>query len=146
MKSEPTEYSIDHLAHDGRSSWFGVRNYLARNYMRDQIQVGDQIFFYHSSCPIPGIVGIATVVSLAHPDETQFDPKSTYFDPKATREKPIWYCIDVGFIEKFERTLSITEIRTHETLKNMKILERGNRLSITPVSSIEADSILRIFH
>ena len=95
MKSEPTEYSIDDLAHDGSSSWFGVRNYLARNYMRDQMQIGDRVFFYHSSCLVPGIYGLAAVVSLPHPDETQFIIRDKHYDPKSTREKPIWYCVDV---------------------------------------------------
>ncbi len=95
MKSEPSEYSIDDLMHDGSSSWFGVRNYLARNYMRDQMQIGDRVLFYHSSCPVPGIYGLAEVVSLPHPDETQFIIGDKHYDLKSIREKPIWYCVDV---------------------------------------------------
>jgi predicted RNA-binding protein with PUA-like domain len=111
MKSEPTEYSIDDLKRDGRSSWFGVRNYLARNYMRDQMQIGDRVFFYHSSCDIPGIVGIAEVVSSPHTDVTQYDHESKYYDPKTTIENPRWYCIDVGYIAHLDRVLTIRELR-----------------------------------
>lgn len=95
MKSEPTEYSIDHLARDGRSSWFGVRNYQARNSMRDMMRIGDRALFYHSSCPVPGIYGLAEVVSLPHTDETQFIVGDKHYDPKSTREAPIWHCVDV---------------------------------------------------
>jgi predicted RNA-binding protein with PUA-like domain len=111
MKSEPTEYSIDDLKRDGRSSWFGVRNYLARNYMRDQMQIGDRILFYHSSCETPGIAGIAEVVSSPHADMTQYDPQSKYYDPKATIENPRWYCVDVGYIAHLDRGLTIRELR-----------------------------------
>lgn len=144
MKSEPTEYSIDHLARDGSSSWFWVRNYLARNYMRDLMQVGDRVFFYHSSCATPGIVGLAEVVSAAHPDETQFIVWDKHYDPKATRERPIWMCVDVGFVSKFDDILSITEIRTIPELATMKLLQKGSRLSITPVTDVESEVIMRI--
>ena len=144
MKSEPTEYSIDHLARDGSSSWFWVRNYLARNYMRDLMQVGDRVFFYHSSCATPGIVWLAEVVSPAHPDETQFIVWDKHYDPKATRERPIWMCVDVGFVSKFSDILSITEIRNIPELATMKLLEKGSRLSITPVTDIESESIMKI--
>jgi predicted RNA-binding protein with PUA-like domain len=142
MKSEPTEYSIDHLIRDGSSSWFWVRNYQARNYMRDSMQIGDRVFFYHSSCPIPGIVGLARVISLPHPDETQFIIWDKHYDPRATREKPIWYCVDVGFVSKYEHILSITEIRNIPELALMKLLQKGSRLSITPVTDIEAEVIM----
>lgn len=144
MKSEPTEYSIDHLEKDGSSSWFGVRNYLARNYMRDHMQIGDRVFFYHSSCPTPGIVWLAEVVSVAHPDETQFIIWDKHYDPKSTRDKPIWMCVDVGFISRFPDILSITEIRSTPELASMKILQKWSRLSITPVTDIEAETILSI--
>ena len=137
MKSEPTEYSIDHLEKDGSSSWFGVRNYLARNYMRDHMKIGDIVLFYHSNCKVPGIVGIARVVSLPHPDMTQFIPGDKHYDPKSTHEKPIWQCVDVGFVRKLERVISLTELRDTSSLASMKILQKGNRLSITPVTEEE---------
>jgi predicted RNA-binding protein with PUA-like domain len=144
MKSEPTEYSIDHLQRDGSSSWFWVRNYQARNYMRDSMQIWDRVFFYHSSCATPGIVGLAEVVSLPHPDETQFVARDPHYDPKSSREKPIWMCVDVGFVSKFDDILSITEIRTIPELATMKLLQKGSRLSITPVTDTEAEIILSI--
>ena len=142
MKSEPTEYSIDHLARDGSSSWFWVRNYLARNYMRDFMKVWDRILFYHSSCADVGVAGIAWVCSEAHPDETQFIVWDKHYDPKATREKPIWMCVDVEYVEKLSRIISIAELRTTPGLEHMKILEKGNRLSITPVTEEEYQIII----
>ncbi|MBC7503540.1 EVE domain-containing protein [Candidatus Gracilibacteria bacterium] len=144
MKSEPTEYSIDHLQRDGSSSWYGVRNYQARNYMRDYMQLGDQVFFYHSSCQTPGIVGFAEVVSLPHPDETQFIIGDKHYDPKASRDKPRWICVDVGFVSKFDAILSITEIRSIPELATMKLLQKGSRLSITPVADYESEVIMGI--
>jgi predicted RNA-binding protein with PUA-like domain len=133
MKSEPKDYSIDDLARDGSVPWYGVRNYQARNYMRDEMKLGDVVLFYHSSCPEPGIAGLAKVGKLAYPDETQFDPKSKYFDPKSTRENPRWVHVDVA-LEHKTNLLSLTEIRALPALAEMRILQRGNRLSITPVS------------
>ena len=117
MKSEPDEFSIDDLAAaKGRTTpWFGVRNYQARNFMRDQMRIGDRAFFYHSSCPEPGIAGIAEVSAQAYPDATQFDKKSPYFDPKATREAPRWFNVDVTFVEKL-RLVSLAELRSHPEL------------------------------
>jgi len=138
MKSEPDEVSIDDLARAPRRTvpWFGVRNYQARNYMRDAMQVGDLALFYHSSCPEPGIAGICRVSSGAIPDETQFDPKSPYFDPKSTRAAPRWVNVTVTFVEK-TRLIALDELRAHPELASMIILKRGNRLSITPVSEAE---------
>jgi len=138
MKSEPDEFSIDDLARARRrgSAWFGVRNYQARNFMRDQMQIGDQVLFYHSSCPEPGIAGLAEVCTKAYPDETQFDPKSKYYDAKATRESPRWVNVDVRFIKK-TRLLGLAELREHRELAGMRLLARGNRLSITPVDPDE---------
>ena len=136
MKSEPSEYSIDNLQTDGVSSWFGVRNFQARNFMRDNMRVGDSVLFYHSSCSFPWVYGIARVSSQPHPDLSQFKP-GKYFDPKSTPEKVIWYCVDVEFISKFERPFLLSEIRQHPLLQNMKILSRWNRLSITPVTETE---------
>jgi predicted RNA-binding protein with PUA-like domain len=133
MKSEPDEFSIDDLVRTHTVPWFGVRNYLARNYMRDQMKVGDDVLFYHSSCPESGIAGLAKVGSSAYPDETQFERKSKYFDAKATRENPRWMLVDVALVRK-TRLLSLTELRSIDSLADLIILQRGNRLSITPVS------------
>lgn len=138
MKSEPSEMSIDGLAaRPGQTvAWDGVRNYQARNFMRNQMQVGDLVLFYHSSCPEPGIAGIAKVSQLAYPDETQFDPVSKYFDPKATRENPRWFNVEIRFVRK-TRLLSLKELRSYPELAGMRILQKGNRLSITPVDPAE---------
>jgi predicted RNA-binding protein with PUA-like domain len=134
VKSEPDEFSIDDLARAPRkrTAWFGVRNYQARNFMRDQMQVGDQVLFYHSSCPEPGIAGLAEVCANARPDETQFDPKSKYYDAKSTPENPRWVNVEVKFIRK-TRLVGLAELRLHQPLAGMRLLARGNRLSITPV-------------
>ena len=138
MKSEPDEMSIDDLARAPRQStpWFGVRNYQARNFMRDQMHIGDQVLFYHSSCPEPGIAGLAEVCSTAYPDETQYDRKSKYYDAKATRDEPRWVNVDVKFVEK-TRLIGLPELREHKELAGMRLLARGNRLSITPVDPAE---------
>jgi predicted RNA-binding protein with PUA-like domain len=146
MKSEPDVFGVDHLAAAPRqtASWWGVRNYQARNFMRDQMKVGDRAFFYHSSCPEPGIAGIVRVSRLAHPDMTQFDRKSAYFDPKATRATPRWFNVDVTLVKK-TRLIPLAELRSHPELASMRLLQRGNRLSITPVEPHEWDLITRIF-
>ena len=135
MKTEPSVVGIDDvLAMPGRSvAWWGVRNYQARNFMRDQMNVGDKILFYHSNCPQPGIAGLAEVAKRAYPDETQFDRDSHYFDPKATREAPRWMNVDVRVTQK-TRFVSLDELRAHPELAQMRTLARGNRLSITPVA------------
>ena len=137
MKSEPSEYSIDHLKRDGSSSWYGVRNYLARNYMRDFMKVWDRVLFYHSSCAEVGVAGIAKVASQPHADETQFIVGDKHYDAKSTREKPIWQCVYVEYVETFSRIISHAELRSTAWLEHMKILEKGNRLSITPVTEEE---------
>jgi predicted RNA-binding protein with PUA-like domain len=138
MKSEPDEFSIDDLASAPAQTtpWFGVRNYVARNFMRDAMKVGDDVLFYHSSCPEPGIAGLARVASTAYPDETQFKRRGKYFDPKATRENPRWLLVDVKFAMK-TRLVTLAEMREHEELAGMITLQRGNRLSITPVTAAE---------
>lgn len=143
MKSEPTELSIDSLATlpDQKIDWFGVRNYQARNFMRDQMRPGDQAFFYHSNCKVPGIAGIVEIDCLAYPDRTQFDSGSHYFDPKSTSDSPRWVNVDVKLLRK-TRLLSLRELREYPELKNMRILQRGNRLSITPVDPGEWRFIL----
>ena len=144
MKSEPDEFSIDDLAAAPRQTtpWFGVRNYQARNFMLKQMQVGDKVFFYHSSCPEPGIAGIARVASPAYPDASQFDRKSPYFDPEAERESPRWFNVDVQFVKK-TRLVGLAELRRHSELSKMRTLARGSRLSITPVSADEWEFITR---
>jgi predicted RNA-binding protein with PUA-like domain len=138
MKSEPDELSIDDLAAMPKktTAWFGVRNYQARNFMRDQMHVGDLAFFYHSSCPEPGIAGIVRVSKAAYPDESQFDRKSPYHDPKATRAAPRWLNVDVTLVKK-TRLVPLAELRLQGELGTMRLLQRGNRLSITPVDPRE---------
>jgi predicted RNA-binding protein with PUA-like domain len=138
MKSEPDEFSIDDLAAapDRTTPWFGVRNYQARNYMRDQMRVGDRAFFYHSSCPEPGIAGIVEVSAAAYPDASQFDRKSEYYDPESKRAEPRWLNVDVKLVKK-TRLVPLAELRAHRELADMRTLQRGNRLSITPVSPAE---------
>ncbi len=138
MKSEPDDVSIDDLAKMPKQSvaWYGVRNYQARNFMRDQMSVGDGVFFYHSGCAIPGIAGIARVASVAYPDATQFNSRSKYFDPKATQETPRWFNVNVQLVKKIN-LIPLSELRTYPQLERMRILQRGNRLSITPVDPAE---------
>ncbi|MDG0025877.1 EVE domain-containing protein [Trinickia sp. Y13] len=138
MKSEPDEASIDDLAAAPKRTlpWTGVRNYQARNFMRDMMGIGDGVLFYHSSCPEPGIAGIAEVVSDAYPDPTQFDPKSPYYDAKSTRETPRWMLVDVRFVKKIP-LVSLAQLREHPELAGMRVLAKGNRLSITPVTEDE---------
>jgi len=142
MKSEPGEVSIDDLKSAAQQTvpWFGVRNYQARNFMRDDMNIGDKVFFYHSSCAEPGIAGIAKVVSAAYPDKTQFDPDSKYYDSKATLDKPRWFNVDVKFVKK-TKLIGIQELRAHPELAEMRILQRGNRLSITPIEPSEWEFI-----
>ena len=138
MKSEPDECSIDDVlaAPKHTTPWSGVRNYQARNFMLNEMSVGDGVLFYHSSCPEPGIAGLAEVASAAYPDETQFDPKSDYYDPGSKRDKPRWFNVDVRALKK-TRLIALAEMRSEKKLKNMVTLRPGNRLSITPVSEAE---------
>jgi predicted RNA-binding protein with PUA-like domain len=140
MKSEPDTFGIDHLAKKPKQTagWDGVRNFQARNYLRE-MQVGDLVFFYHSSTEIPGIVGIAKVVREAYPDSTAFDKKNDHYDADSDPDKPRWYQVDVQLVRKFARVISLEELRTHASgkLKDMVVLKRGNRLSITPVTKSE---------
>ena len=145
MKSEPDEFSIDDLAACGREPWTGVRNYQARNFMRDGMRIGDGVFFYHSNCDVPGIVGVARVAGEAYPDPTQFDPESDYFDPRSTPEAPRWQLVDIAFERKLPRTLSLAELREHaEALGDFPLLARGNRLSVLPVTQAQWDTILAL--
>jgi predicted RNA-binding protein with PUA-like domain len=145
MKSEPDEASIDHLARAPRQTlpWTGVRNYQARNFLRDAMQPGDGVLFYHSSCPAPGIAGLARISGPALPDTTQFDPQSPYFDPKSTPVAPRWLQRDVSLLRK-TRLLSLAEMKAAPPLAGMQVLRRGNRLSITPVTPSEWQAVLAL--
>ena len=145
MKSEPSECSVDDAlaAKDATVPWVGVRNYQARNFMRDAMQLGDGVLFYHSSCAEPGIVGIAQVASTPYPDATQFDPDSHYYDPISKPEVPRWILVDVQILRKI-RHLTLQELRTHAELADLTILKKGNRLSITPVELHHWQQILQL--
>ena len=145
VKADPSDISVDDLRNrpNGTIAWYGIRNYQARNFMRDQMSVGDQILFYHSSCKQPGIVGTAEVCKLAYPDATQFDPNNKYFDLKATSESPRWFNVDIKFVSK-SQLISIKELRGIPALEGMRILQTGNRLSITPVDPAEWKYIIGI--
>ena len=146
MKSEPTTFSIEDLkkAHQHTSGWEGVRNYQARNFMRDKMQTGDLAFFYHSSCKIPGIVGIMKIVKAAYPDPSAWDPNSPYYDPKSSIENPRWVQVDVQFMREFSTILPLSAIKFLSELKDFVLIRPGNRLSIMPVSPHEWESILKL--
>jgi predicted RNA-binding protein with PUA-like domain len=141
MKSEPDEFSIDALARKKTEPWSGVRNYQARNYLRE-MRVGDGVLFYHSSCDIPGVVGIAEVATEPHSDPTQFDPKSDYFDAKSTRAEPRWSLVDVKYKRKLKRVITLTELKDRKELQGLALIRPGNRLSVLPVSKAQWDFIL----
>ncbi|MDH3688842.1 MAG: EVE domain-containing protein [Gammaproteobacteria bacterium] len=146
MKSEPDAYGInDLIAQPARTDhWDGIRNYQARNFMSKEMKVGDQAFFYHSSCAEPGIVGIVKIAREAYLDFTAFDSKSKYYDPKSTPEKPRWFMVDVKFVRKLKRPITLQELKAQEPLQEMRLLQRGNRLSILPVSKREWDYIVKL--
>lgn len=143
FKSEPGTYSIDDLARDGRTHWDGVRNYQARNYLRDEIQVGDLVLFYHSSAEPPGVAGLARVVRAGYPDHTAQDPESKYYDPRATPEDPRWYMVDIEFVERFPRFVPLAELAATEALRDMPLVRRA-RPSIQPVTPEQFRTILAI--
>ena len=142
MKSEPDVFSIDDLARVQVEPWDGVRNYQARNMLRNQMQLGDQVFFYHSNCDVPGIVGIAEICRTAYPDLSALNPESRYFDPKATPENPRWVCVDVKFVRKLPQTISLQRLKTCKALSGWALIAKGNRLSVMPVSAPQWDAIL----
>jgi predicted RNA-binding protein with PUA-like domain len=144
MKSEPDAYSIDDLERDGREMWDGIRNYQARNMMRDDMRIGDEVFFYHSNCKEPAVVGVARVASEPYPDPTQFDPDSKYFDPKSTEDDPRWILVDIEFVRRFSRPVTLAEIKKHPELDGMILTRRGNRLSIMPVDKHHWDVVLTL--
>ena len=142
MKSEPDAYSIDDLERDGREMWDGIRNYQARNMMRDDMRIGDEAIFYHSACKEPAAVGLMKIASEPYPDPTQFDPESQYYDPKSDQDDPRWCLVDVEFVRKFSRPLPLKELRAEPGLEGMILLRRGNRLSIMPVDKEHWDALL----
>lgn len=146
MKSEPGEFSIDDLAQrpDRTEHWDGVRNYQARNMMRDEMTVGDQVFFYHSNCEAPGIAGIAEICREAYPDFTAFDPSSLHYDAASTQRNPRWFMVDVRFVRKLARTISLAELRDRPELEGLALVRRGNRLSVMPVSDVHWQFILSL--
>ncbi|MBN8946810.1 EVE domain-containing protein [Rhodanobacter sp. UC4437_H4] len=144
MKSEPDAFSIDDLKRKKREPWDGVRNYQARNFMRDGMRPGDKVFFYHSNCAVPGIVGIAEVATDAYPDPSQFDPKSKYFDAGSSRDNPRWMLVDVKFVKKLKRTISLDELKGDPALEGMALLRKGNRLSVMPVEAAHWEYILAL--
>lgn len=144
MKSEPDSYSIEDLERDGKEPWDGIRNYQARNMMRDDMKVGDKAFFYHSSCKVPAVVGVMRIASKPYPDPTQFDPDSKYHDPKSSHDAPRWVLVDVAFEHRLKRPIPLTELKQHPALDDFLLNKRGNRLSIFPVSKQHWELILSL--
>ena len=144
MKSEPDAYSIDDLERDGREKWDGIRNYQARNMMRDDMKIGEEIFFYHSNCKEPGVVGVARVAGAPYPDPTQFDKKSKYYDAKSSPDNPRWCLVDVEFVRKLTRNITLTELKAQKSLADMILTRKGNRLSIMPVARKHWNKILSL--
>ncbi|NNL99618.1 MAG: EVE domain-containing protein [Gammaproteobacteria bacterium] len=146
MKSEPGEFSLDDLTKEpGKTAmWDGVRNYQARNMMRDEMKKGDLAFFYHSNCDVPGIVGIVSVAREGYPDPTAFDPQDKHFDPKSDPDNPRWHCIDVRYKRRMKRVLALAELKEHAALADMQLLRKGNRLSVMPVAPAHWDYILEL--
>ncbi|HZX00193.1 MAG TPA: EVE domain-containing protein [Trueperaceae bacterium] len=144
IKNEPDCYSFDDLTRDGRAPWDGVRNYQARNFMRDEMRPGDMVLYYHSSIAEPAVVGIARVASEPYPDPTQFDPEDEYYDPKATRDEPRWHLVDFEPVEPLARPVTLAEMKGDPELAGMRLLQRGNRLSVMPVEPQHFDHILEL--
>ena len=142
MKSEPETYSIDDLKEFQTDHWDGIRNYQVRNFFRDQMKIGDKAFFYHSNCKEPGIVGLMEIASEAYPDHTAFDSKEKYFDAKSDPETPRWLMLDVNYIRHTKRNITLSELRDHSSIKEMRLLQKGNRLSVIPMTKEEWEYIL----
>ncbi len=143
LKTEPTEYSIDDLQRDTKCSWGGVRSYQARNIMRDQMQEGDLCIIYHSSCAVPSAVGVGVISKESYPDPLQFDSRSSYYDPDSKITDPRWVAVEVTFKEKFNQPVTLTAMRSMASLQDMRLLARGNRLSVIPISKRHFDTIIR---
>lgn len=144
FKSEPSTYSIDDMMRDVTTYWNGVRNYQARNFLRDDVKIGDQVLFYHSSCEVPAVVGLCEVVKNGYPDFTAFEPKSEYFDPKSKIDEPTWFMVDIKFVKKFKNPVTLQNIKSNPKLRNLKLVQKGNRLSIIPITKDEFDEILKM--
>jgi predicted RNA-binding protein with PUA-like domain len=146
MKSEPGSFSIDDLARAPRktTAWDGIRNYQARNMLRDEMRKGDQVLFYHSSCDVPGVAGIAEVMRTGYPDPTAFDPKHHHYDPESDPDDPTWFMVDVRLVRKLKRVITLDELRATRGLSGMQLLKRGNRLSVMPVSAQEWQRLLAL--
>ncbi len=146
FKSEPDAFSIDDLKAMPKKTdgWDGVRNYQARNFMRDEMKKGDLGFFYHSNCKVPGIIGVVKIVKESYPDPTAFDPKSKYFDEKSDPDNPRWFQVDVKYVTKFDDVISLEELKSNPSLKDMPLVRKGNRLSVMPVSAKEFKAILKM--
>ncbi len=144
MKSEPDVFSIDHLKKDGKTPWDGVRNYQARNFMRDDMAPGDLVLFYHSNADPPGVAGLARVASDPYADPTQFDAKSKYHDPKSTKDEPRWMLVDVEFVEKFDALVPLEKLKSDERLADMLVVQKGQRLSVQPVDKKHAKRVLSL--
>lgn len=144
VKSEPDVYSIDDLQKDKKTHWDGVRNYQARNFMRDEMKKGDKVIFYHSNTKPPGAVGICEVVREAYPDFSAFDPDDKHYDPKSDKDNPTWIMVDVKFVKKFNNPVPISDIKENPKLQEMKLVQRGNRLSVMPVAKAEFDEIVKM--
>ncbi len=144
MKSEPSNYSIDDLAHDKKTDWTGVRNYQARNYMRDHMAVGDMAIFYHSNAEIPACMGLMKICANAHADRTAFDKNSMYYEARATEGNPVWMCVDVAFVEKFKNIVSLADLRANKKLSKMPLLQKGSRLSVMPISKADFDEVVKM--
>lgn len=144
MKVEPSAYTIADLERDGRTGWEGVRNYKARNLLRDEIQVGDGVLFYASNADPSGVAGIAEVVKSGYPDPLQFRKGHEYHDPKATADRPIWYAVDIGFVERFAAVVPLADLKANPALRNMLVIKRGMRLSVQPVAAEEFQEVRRL--
>lgn len=144
FKSEPDVFSIDNLEKDKTTYWDGVRNYEARNFLRDKVKKGDIVLFYHSNCEKPGIYGICEVIKEGYPDFTQFEPTHKYFDPKSKKDNPTWFMVDIKFVRKLKKPILLEEIKSNPKLKKMRLVQKGNRLSILPITKEEFDEILKM--
>jgi predicted RNA-binding protein with PUA-like domain len=144
MKSEPNAYSIDDLVKDKKTYWDGVRNYQARNFMRDDMRKGDKVLFYHSNTKPPAVVGICEIVKEGYPDFTAFDPEAKHFDPKSKEDKPTWIMVDIKIIKKLNRPVALEEIKENSKLQKMRLVQKGNRLSVMPVEKNEFEEIIKM--
>lgn len=144
IKSEPNVFSIDDLAKSKITHWDGVRNYQARNFIRDEMKIGDKVIFYHSNAEPPAVVGICEIVKEAYPDSSAFDPEDSHYDPKSKKDSPTWFMFDVKFVKKFSKPVSIAEIKANKKLLKMSLVQRGNRLSVMPITKDEFEEIVRM--